>query len=97
MNQDKRDGWIARVPRSQGGLGRRLVTVALAAIAISSMAGGVAASDATRDCRAPRLAVNVQDFGSPFASSMSDAVGDDRGRSRRGTNAEDFGAPAPGG
>ena len=96
MGQQQTLGWIDGVRRSRARFGRTIVAIALAASALVSTVGGVAAAQANEDCRAPRLATNVQDFGSPFAASMAAAVADDGTRSRRDTNSQDFGAPAPG-
>ena len=95
MGQQKL-GWIDGVRGSRAGFRRTIVAVALAGSTLASAVGGVAAAQASEDCRAPRLATNVQDFGSPFAASMAAAVADDGTRSRRDTNSQDFGAPAPG-
>ena len=97
MDQQQTLGWFGRVSGSRSRVGRRVVGIALAASALTSVIGGVAVAQAVEDCRASRLATNVQDFGTPFAAHMAEAIGEDRNRSRRDTNAEDFGAPAPGG
>lgn len=97
MGQQQSNGWIAGVRRSGSRGARRVVAVALAVSALSSMVGGAAVVQAAGDCRAPRLAANVQDFGSPFVANLASAIAGHRDRSGSGSNPEDFGAPAPGG
>ena len=73
--------------------------IALAASALTSVIGGVAVAQAVEDCRATRLATNVQDFGTPFAAHVAEAIGEDREPCLAATP-EHGGAserPAPGG